>query len=129
MHRKSDPYAHGSRPSCGPEIPQVVPPSQTASISDATDSLWHLRSVLSDLVSPPDIETQHMPIPTAVRAGLSVTHQLDDILSSTQMPQPTPSRLRTICLSVKQLSHDIQGMWGMHLSNLLVKLYLMRDVD
>lgn len=77
----------------GPEIPQVVPPSRTASISDSTDSLRRLRSILSDLVSPPDIETQHMPIPTAVRAGPSVAQQLDDILSSTQMPQPTPSHL------------------------------------
>ena len=74
----------------GPEIPQVVPPSWTASISDSTDSLRCLRSVLSDLVSPPDIETQHMPIPTAVHAGPSVAQH---ILSSTQMPQPTPSRL------------------------------------
>ena len=77
----------------GPELPQAVPPSRTVSISDSTDSLRRLRSILSDLVSPPDIETQHMPMPTAARAGPSVAQQLDDILSSTQMPQPTPSQL------------------------------------
>ena len=56
--------------SCGPEIPQVVPPSRTVWISDSMDPLRRLRSLS-------DIGTQHTPLPTAAPAGSSVAQQLD----------------------------------------------------
>lgn len=81
----------------GPEIiyqPPVSP--RTTSISESTDSLQRLRSILRDLATPADIETRHMPLPTTALAGPSVAQQLDEILSSAHVPSTTPAELPRI---------------------------------
>jgi hypothetical protein len=80
----------------GPEIIYEPPVSRTMSISESTDSLQRLRSILRDLATPADIETRHMPLPTTARAGPSVAQQLDEILSSAHVPSTTPAELPRI---------------------------------
>jgi hypothetical protein len=65
----------------GPELPLHPPsPPRTGSISDSTDSLRRLRSILRDLAAPADVETRHMPVPMVAPTGPSIAQQLDEIL-------------------------------------------------
>ena len=81
----------------GPELPLHPPsPSRTGTISDSTDSLRRLRSILRDLATPADAETRHMPVPMVAPAGPSIAQQLDEILSAAQVPPTTPSDLPRI---------------------------------
>jgi len=81
----------------GPELPMHPPsPPRTTSISDSTDSLRRLRSILRDLAAPADAETRHMPVPMVAPAGPSIAQQLDEILSAAQVPPTTPSELPRI---------------------------------
>jgi len=81
----------------GPELPLHPPsPARTTSISDSTDSLRRLRSILRDLANPADAETRHMPVPMVAPAGPSIAQQLDEILSAAQVPPTTPSELPRI---------------------------------
>lgn len=80
----------------GPELPYHPPsPSRTGSISDSTDSLRRLRSILRDLAAPANLD-RHMPVPMVAPAGPSIAQQLDEILSAAQAPSTTPSELPRI---------------------------------
>jgi len=65
-----------------PETVYNVPLSPTASISESTNSLDRLRSILNGLASPRGIDVPIAPQPVPAQAGPSTVQQLDDILSA-----------------------------------------------
>ncbi|CAA7269900.1 unnamed protein product [Cyclocybe aegerita] len=76
-----------------PRGPEIVVPAPTAtrtvSISESSDSLRRLRSILHELASPLE-DGPHAPSPRTAQAGPSVAQQLDTILSSAHDPRPRP---------------------------------------
>lgn len=76
-----------------PVVPPAAPPTttrteRTESVTDSDDSLERLARILGDLASPGDIP--HMPTPMAVHPNISMARQLDEILTSANLPSAAP---------------------------------------